>query len=195
MPTNTRHKLLEVAQDLIARKGFPATTVDEICAAAGVSKGSFYHFFKTKEEMGLALMAGFYEATQQRLFAGDWADEADPQRRLLAFLVYTEESADFFWGDGCLLGGFAIDVAETNPVMQERISMIFGSLAQRLAPIFEPAVVEDGPSAVDLAEHWLSVMEGAIVLAKGHQDQTRVARGLAVYRDHVDRLLQSHTGA
>ena len=50
----TKDKLIEAALRLMLAKGYPATTVDEICASAGVSKGSFYHFFATKEELALA---------------------------------------------------------------------------------------------------------------------------------------------
>jgi TetR/AcrR family transcriptional repressor of nem operon len=190
MVANTRQKILDVAYDLVLQKGYPATTVDEICDAAGVSKGSFYHFFKTKEEMGLALLAGFYEAAQERLFGAEWPGVEDPAARLMAFIDYTEENADSFWGEGCLLGGFAIDVAQTNPVMQEKISMIFGSLAQRIAPVYEVAARADGPTAVELAEQWLSVIEGSIVLARGHKDASHIATALSVHRDYVGRLLE-----
>ena len=55
MAQNSRKQILEAAETLVLQKGYAAATVDEICAAAGTSKGSFYHFFKSKEEMGLAL--------------------------------------------------------------------------------------------------------------------------------------------
>jgi TetR/AcrR family transcriptional repressor of nem operon len=189
MSQNTKDRILEVAYEIILRKGYPATTVDEICEAAQVSKGSFYHFFKTKEDMGLALLSAFYEEAQRRLFEADWVSESDPEQRLLGLLRYTENQAEAFWGEGCLLGGFAIDVAETNEVMQQKISMIFGSIAQRIAPAFEPAAGRGGPSSQELAQQYLATIEGAIVLAKAHQDAEQIARAISIFADYVKRLL------
>jgi TetR/AcrR family transcriptional repressor of nem operon len=190
MTPNSKQRILEVSSEIVLKMGFQATTVDQICEAAEVSKGSFYHFFKSKEDMGLALLAEFYEEAQRRLFAAPWASEPDPGQRLVAFLTYSEDNAESFWGEGCLLGGFAIEVAETNDVFQEKISVILGSLAQRLAPTFEPAAREGGPTAAALAEQYLATIEGAIVLARGHRDPGRIGRAISVYADHVARLLE-----
>ena len=190
MAAETRQKILDAANERVLRSGYPATTVDEICETAGVSKGSFYHFFRTKEEMGLGLLAGFYEDFQHRVLGASWSQEIEPEVRLLGFLAHTEENAEALWGEGCLLGGLALDVAETNETMQQRISTILGSLEQSLVPIFEPAATADGLSAEDLAELWLSVVEGSIVLATGHQDPARISRGLATFRNQVERLLE-----
>ena len=62
-PTNTQQKIFNAAKTLMLSKGYPATTVDEICESAKVSKGSFYHSFSSKEELGIRLL--------------EWVDGAD----------------------------------------------------------------------------------------------------------------------
>ena len=57
----TKEKLLEAAQQLMLAKGFPATTVDEICEAAGFTKGSFFHYFESKEHLGKEVLDRFYQ--------------------------------------------------------------------------------------------------------------------------------------
>jgi TetR/AcrR family transcriptional repressor of nem operon len=52
--TGARPKLLDAALSVIRTKGYSATSVDELCAAAGVTKGAFFHYFKSKDELGVA---------------------------------------------------------------------------------------------------------------------------------------------
>lgn len=189
MATTTRETILDSASELMLHKSYPATTVDEICEAAGVSKGSFYHAFKTKEDMGLALLEDYYRRGTQNLMGAPWVLATDPVERLLGLLEHTRENAGNFWGNGCLLGSFATDVSETNPAMQKRISHIFSKLAGGLAPVFEPAVRAGGPSSQDLAEQYLATIEGSIVLAKGHRDPRRIAKAIELFTDYVKRLL------
>src|SRR5689334_24216214 len=58
--TPTKEKLLDAAQQLMLSKGFPATTVDEICDTAGFTKGSFFHYFESKEQLGKEVLNRFY---------------------------------------------------------------------------------------------------------------------------------------
>ena len=63
MPTPSSHRdlLLDAMRTLALRKGFAAATVDEVCSAAGVTKGSFYHHFATKEALGLATLQSYFD--------------------------------------------------------------------------------------------------------------------------------------
>ncbi len=78
----SRLKLLEAATDVVRAKGYAATTVDDLCAAAGVTKGSFFHHFKSKEEMVLAAVAHWNSWTDGIFATAPYAAAADPRARV-----------------------------------------------------------------------------------------------------------------
>ncbi len=194
---NTRDKLIEAALTLMLAKGYPATTVDEICEAAVVSKGSFYHFFPTKEDLALAALEAYSQRGFQALQSGSYAGLDDPLERLFGFLDHAEAIAERVWGDGCLLGNLAVELADTNETIRARISQIFHILAERLARLFEAVVQSsqgDSPEALELAEFFLSALEGSIVLAKAHDDWGRVPAALKNVRRYVEKLAEESAG-
>src|SRR5262249_53736058 len=78
---DTREKLIIVAEKLMLRDGYSATRVDDILLKAGLAKGSFYHFFDSKESLALAALEHYYADRVGRLAAGGYATETDPLRR------------------------------------------------------------------------------------------------------------------
>ncbi len=184
-----KEKLLEAAQTLMLSKGYPATTVDEICELASVSKGSFYHLFDSKEELGLAVLEAFQVRNQRLINAGPQAHIADPVDRALQLLEHLMAAAGEMWGDGCLLGSFALDLADTHPVIREAVSEKFRQVAEALAEGMGPLGREGGHpdalSGAELAEQFIVVVEGALVLAKAHKDWSYVTRALERFQKEV----------
>jgi TetR/AcrR family transcriptional repressor of nem operon len=190
--TSTDEKLLDAALRLMLSKGYPATTVDEICSEAGVSKGSFYHFFKTKEALGLATLARFYRHGVAEMQSGPFLSMTDPVERALGFVDHVADRSTYLWTDGCLLGGFAAELAETNPAMRRAVADMFDQLAGAIAVVFGPIgkrTGENGPSAMDLAEMFLAVLEGSILLARAHQDPERIPKAVKRFRGYLEGLI------
>ncbi|MEQ8329382.1 MAG: TetR/AcrR family transcriptional regulator [Longimicrobiales bacterium] len=175
-----RERIVEAAEALMLAQGYPATTVDEICDAAGASKGSFYHAFGSKEELGLAVLQAFHDRNQQIVERGVPL-EADPVERAVALLDHLLASAREMWGAGCLLGSLALDLAETNPEIARAVSDRFRETAAMLAGGFAP-LAADAASAQALAERFIVVVEGALVLARAHDDWSYVERALDQFR-------------
>lgn len=188
---NTREKLVQAAQELMLSKGYPATSVDEICEVAGVSKGSFYHFFRNKEELGLGVLEAFAERNARLVESGPQGEASTPTRQALVLVDHLIASASQMWGSGCLLGSFALDLAETNPTIREAVSERFRAVAAGLSEGMAPLAAEgDTPnarSAAELAEQFIVVVEGALVLAKAHRDWSYVTRALERFRQDVRR--------
>ncbi len=186
--TTAREKLLAAAQELMLERGYNATTVDEICTHAGVSKGSFYHFFDSKEELGLATLEAYYNQGIATLMSGPFTREEDPTKKLFGFLEQTEKHSEEFWGHGCLLGTFAVDLAETHPLIRQRVAEQFDRLALELSRLFEPLAAPDGggPTAKELATSYLVALEGSIVLAKAFDDPSRIRAGLETFRRQLE---------
>ncbi len=182
--SDTRSRLLDAGRSLMLARGYHATTIDEICAGAAVSKGSFYHFFPDKESYGLALLERFYREGVARVRTGRYATILDPRGRLDAFMEHVERIAPAFWQHGCLMGAFATELAESNPTIHARVAALFDELVAGVTPLFQ-AVVGDRAEGAAFAEEMLMMLEGSIILARAHGDPERIAAGLRRFRRSV----------
>ena len=170
------------------RDGYSATRVDEVIRKAGLSKGSFYHFFDSKEALGLAALEHYYADRARRLSAGAYAAEGDPRRRAQGFLKHASHVAADLWTTGCLLASLAADAAGSNRAisyaLRKRTSDLRALLVDVLGPFATPEI-----TAADLADQFLVCVEGSIVLARIYDDPTYLRRGLDHFRrclDHVE---------
>jgi TetR/AcrR family transcriptional regulator, transcriptional repressor for nem operon len=183
---DTRDKLIRTAEKLMLRGGYSATRVDDVLRSAHLSKGSFYHFFDSKEALGLAALERYYADRVGRLAAGPHAAEEDPLRRAHAFLEHAARIAPELWREGCLLASFAADAAGSSPVvgaaLRQRTAELRALLADLLAPLATPET-----TASDLAEQFLVCVEGAIVLARIDGDPGHLRRGLERFRRSFEK--------
>jgi len=85
---DARTRLLDAAMQVIREQGYSATTVDDICGAAGVTKGAFFHHFKSKEDLGVAATAHFAEMAARLFRTAPFNEHADPLDRLLGYIDF-----------------------------------------------------------------------------------------------------------
>jgi TetR/AcrR family transcriptional repressor of nem operon len=184
--TDTRQKLVRAAEKLMLRDGYSAMRVDDVIREAALSKGSFYHFFGSKEDLGLAALEHYYQDRVGRLAAGRYATETDPQRRAEGFLKHASNVAEDLWSAGCLLASLAADAAgssrEIAKALRKRTNELRALLVDVLGALATPEV-----SAGDLADHFLVCVEGSIVLARIHDDPAYLRRGLKQFRTYLER--------
>lgn len=171
-------------------KGYPATTVDGICKKAEVSKGSFYHFFASKEDLGVALLEWYYQRESENMFIGKFNDVKDPTQRLFEFVDHMEKNSKKFWGNGCLLTNLGMEMVETNPKIQTEVSKIFKKLELRLQKLFATSTGKKNAkgSPSELTEQFMVMLEGTIVLARIHKDWSIVNRGIKNFKSHLKSL-------
>ena len=190
--TKTQENILKSARDLFLSQGYPATTIDQIVESAGVSKGSFYHAFPSKEEMGIVLLEWYQQGGEQLFLNGPFAQIKDPKKKMFAYIDHIENVSKELWGHGCLLGTLGLELAETSPKIRKRISKIFNHLILELEPLFQPVERNNGskagPTAKDTAEQFLMTMEGAIMFARVNNDWKYFSRGIQNFRDHLNML-------
>ena len=123
---NAREKLIASATELIRRNGYVATTVDEICAAAGVTKGAFFHHFASKEVLAETCLDLWRQQFAELLAGAPFQSVADPVERLVAAM-------DFFIRlfsnpqavKSCLAGTVAQETSESNPVLRKGAASLF----------------------------------------------------------------------
>lgn len=197
MATQAQHesktKLLDAALHVIRAKGYAATTVDDICQAAGVTKGSFFHHFKSKDELALAA-AGHFSAMAEGLFAAAPYHEAqDPLERLLG---YVDFRASILGGElpeyTCLLGTMVQETYATHPDIRAACDRGMSSHVAELTRDIEAAKQRYAPDAAWSAEsvgYFIqSVLQGAFIFAKAKQNPEVARESLAHLRRYLGVL-------
>jgi len=183
---DTREKLVRTAERLMLRDGYSATRVDDVIRKAGLSKGSFYHFFDSKEALGLAALERYYADRVGRLAHGTHATETDPLRRAQGFLKHASHVAEDLWTTGCLLANLAADAVGSNraisTALKKRTSDLRALLIDLLGPFATPEL-----TAADLADQFLVCIEGSIVLARIYEDPGYLKRGLEQFRSCLNK--------
>lgn len=190
-----REKLLEQAQELMLGKGFVATSVDEVCKAAGLTKGSFFHYFKSKEELAKATLDRFFHGQLEMVGRGAFRRSPDPLVRLYGWIdSVIELSRHPAARNGCLLGNFAQELSETHPDLRAQCARRFAEWTELLKKEFDAAKAKHRPKAKldteGLAEHFIAVLQGALILAKAKQDAGVVERHLSHFKRYIKSLYE-----
>ncbi|MBX6322592.1 MAG: TetR/AcrR family transcriptional regulator [Rhodospirillaceae bacterium] len=188
----SRRRVLEAALGVFRTKGYTATTVDDLCAAAGVTKGSFFHHFDSKEAAALAAVAHWNEVTGELFATAPYWKIDDPRARLLAYLDFR---AELVRGDlpkfTCLLGTLVQETFASHPALQAACGAGIEAHAQTLAPTIEAAKGKYAPdaewSAESLARHTQAVLQGGFVLAKAMNDPQAALDAIV----HLKRYLEA----
>jgi TetR/AcrR family transcriptional regulator, transcriptional repressor for nem operon len=189
----TRTRLLDAALGVIRAKGYAATTVDDICKAAGLSKGSFFHHFATKEELAVAAARHWSDVTGA-LFAGaDYHRATDPLDRLLA---YVELRRHLIQGTlpefTCLVGTMAQEAYDSSTDIRDACWASIHGHAETLVADIQAAMDARGLSpdwtAESLALHTQAVIQGGFILAKASGDPRHAVEAIDHLRRYIEHL-------
>jgi len=168
---DARAKLLEAAFAVIRSQGYAATTVDALCAAAGVTKGAFFHHFRSKEELGVAAAQHWAETTGRLFAEAPYHAPADPLERVLAYIDFRKallagELPEFT----CLVGTMVQETYGSHPAIREACgNAIFAhaaTLEADIAAAMQARSMQPDWTAASLARHTQAVLQGAFILAK-----------------------------
>jgi len=181
-PPDTKLKITEAALDLMLRQGYTATSVDEICETAGVSKGSFYHFFKTKQDIAVAALHKFFDEGMKNLLNGEYATFADPVERAYGMIDHTAAIAPEHWRRGCLLACFANEMANTDTVLRDEVARLFREAEKGIAEVLAPLADLTGSTPEDLARQYTAVTQGAIVLSRAYGNPSLIRDAVEQFR-------------
>jgi TetR/AcrR family transcriptional regulator, transcriptional repressor for nem operon len=194
-----RRKLLDAALSLIRAQGYTATTIDDLCARAGVAKGSFFHHFADKEALAVAA-ANYWSQTTGQLFAGaPYHAPADPLDRLLAYLDFRKALiAGAIPEFTCLVGTMAQEVYETHPAIRAACEASISGHAATLEADIAAAMKLYGLSADftprSLALHTQAVLQGAFILAKATGEPAVALESVDHLRRYVKLLFSARKG-
>jgi len=187
----SKTKLLDATLRVVRAKGYTATRIEDVCAEAGLTKGSFFHHFKSKEDLAFAAVAHWDAHTTGFFAAAPYHGQDDPLDRLLAYVDFrkatlTGELPEFT----CFAGTIIQEVYGTHPEIRTACERnISGHIKTLEADIREAMLkydVRGDWTAESLALHTQSVIQGAFILAKAKGSAAVAAQSL----DHLRRYLE-----
>lgn len=190
--SGSRRRLLDAALKVIRTRGYSATTVDDVCAAAGVTKGSFFHHFDSKEALALAAADHFAAMADSIFSAAPYRALADPRDRILGYVDFRKAMLNRTLPEfTCLLGTMVQETYETHPAIRRACRKHIASHAAMIEADVAAARELYAPtaawSAKSLALFTQSVVQGAFVLAKAEQGAEVAVECL----DHLRRYLET----
>jgi AcrR family transcriptional regulator len=191
---DTRERILEAAETAVLDKGFAATSIEELIAAVGITKGGFFYHFKDKGELAEALLVRYVERENElfdELFARADALNEDPLHAFLAGLeLLAGLMADLPNGHpGCLVASFCYqdrlfdrEVRELNAAAVLGWRKRFRERLDMIAARYSPRIDVDLDDVADM----LSVIaDGGIILSRVVKDKQALPRQILLYRDYV----------
>jgi TetR/AcrR family transcriptional regulator, transcriptional repressor for nem operon len=187
---DARARLLDAARDVIRAQGFAATSVDDLCKAAGVTKGAFFHHFENKEALGVAAAARWAETTSAFFENAPYHGHDDPLDRLLGYVEFRKSIIEGGLAEfTCLVGTMTQEVYGSHPAIREACAASILGHAATLEPDIAEAVrtrrIEADWTPASLARHTQAVLQGAFILAKATGDRAVALESV----DHLKRYL------
>lgn len=181
-----RKKLLDAAVAVVRTKGYAATTVDDLCAAAGVTKGAFFHHFKSKDDLAVAAANYWSEMTGALFSAAPYHAHADPLDRVLGYIDFRKAILMGALPEfTCLVGTMVQEAYNTSPSIRDACRQSIFCHAEKVEADIAEAMARYGLTpdwtAKSLALYTQAVLQGAFILAKADG-------GAAVAADSVDHL-------
>jgi TetR/AcrR family transcriptional regulator, transcriptional repressor for nem operon len=186
-----RTKLLDAALSVIRSKGYAATTVDDLCEAAGVTKGAFFHHFRSKDELAVAAADYWSEMTGGFFAAAPYHRHPDPLERVLGYIDFRKailrgKVPEFT----CLVGTMVQETYGTHPAIRDACARSISEHAARVEADIAEAMVKHNIkadwTAQSLALHTQAVLQGAFILAKAKGGPQVAAQSV----DHLRRYVE-----
>lgn len=187
---DTRQAIVEAAAPLIYRQGFHRTGLKEILEAAGVPKGSFYFYFKSKEDFGLAVIDHYSSRLSERARMERDASADPPLLRLKnLFTARRDLRVSDGCEGGCPLGNLAQEMSDLSPVMRERLRHALNLVASNIADLLREAEERgDLPAGIDPQQAGafiLDAWEGALLRMKAEKSPEPLDRFIHFIFDKI----------
>jgi len=178
----TRAKLLETAGSLIRSKGVIATRVEDVCELTGVTKGAFFHHFKTKEDLAESCLVEWRRSMSEMLANAPFQKIAKPKQRAIGCMDFFIQLFDNpATPKSCLVGTTIQEVSETHPQLRSAANQCFEharGLFQGLLDEVCKAGRKRGVDTASLADLWIATIQGSLILYKASGDLSVIRKNL-----------------
>jgi TetR/AcrR family transcriptional repressor of nem operon len=186
----TKEQILDVASKLIHVRGFKNTSVDDILKETGVGKGNFYYYFRSKDELGYAILDRKLSQITTELIEKSFVSEKDPWEQIGDFLdaqvIRTRQNG---CTGGCLLGNLAVELSDVHEEFRQRLDSAFRNVRSRIETALTQAntrgTLRPGANIARLAHFVVAGFEGALMMGKLHKDPAVVEGIVTEVKDHL----------
>jgi TetR/AcrR family transcriptional repressor of nem operon len=195
---SARDKLLDAAVQVVRQKGYAATSVDDLCRAAGVTKGAFFHHFASKEELGVAAAQYWSDFTTAFFDSAPYQKLSDPLDRLLGYIDFRRDILRGNLEDfTCLLGTMVQEAYETSPKIRQAcdasISRHAAAVGRDIAAAKKLYAPDAKWSAEELALFTQVVMQGSFILAKAKHGPAAAEAAVLHLKRYIECLFSKKT--
>ena len=180
MKTNTKIRILKAGAGIVLQKGFFNTGLSEVLEKARVPKGSFYFYFKNKEDFGLQLIdlfAGYLVSNAEGFYQNEKLSPLEKVRRLFKWQAESFQKSDF--KGGCPIGNLSLEMGDRNPAFRKKLNQAFidikKNLAAHLAQAREQGIISDSTDIEETTDFILNSWEGTLM-------QMKVSKSLIPYK-------------
>ncbi len=178
LPMDTKARILHVARDLFHGRSYADVGIKEICNLAEVQKGSFYHFFPSKQDLAMAVIDDMADDWAHGFVAEAFDRDLPPLERLdylIDAAYYWQKAAKDLEGrmPGCLFGNLALEVSTRDEVLRAKLNAVFAKASSRFRETLDEAIEQGLIAPLDAeatAQAMLAYLEGMILLAKTRND-------------------------
>ena len=188
----TRDDILASILNTVHRKGFNATGLSELFAVSGASSGSFYNYFRSKNELGHALID--FEWAQLKTNVLEPAAKCDDPIAQVFLILECLESKQLVEPHcgGCLLGNLIVDLVEEDESFREHLTRVFDEWERAIAQALHKGKNQLQPDIVPdiLAEQIITLIERVMLIGRLRRDPARIRRGFDSGRNLVKASLK-----
>jgi TetR/AcrR family transcriptional regulator, transcriptional repressor for nem operon len=183
--SDARERLIDEASRLFHARSYESVGVQELCDAAAVNKGSFYHFFPSKEELAGAVIDALWAATVAEVFEPAFRDDVPPLRRierLFKNMAKAQRGAKQANGrtPGCPLANLSGELCSHEPKLRKKLARVYAEMQGLFAKQVKAAVsARELPAGTDVAakaEALVALAEGAMLMSAVKDDPATANR-------------------
>ncbi len=194
---DARTRLLDASLSVFRQKGYTATTIDDLCEVASVTKGAYAHHFKNKEALGVASAYHWSETTSREFENAEYNGLDDPLDRILGYIDFRRTLIDGAIADWtCLAGTMTQEVFLSHPEIRDACAQSIFGHAATLELNFEEAMAARNIvgewTAKSLAQYIQVVLQGAFVAAKASNSATVALESIDHLRRYICQLFEEH---
>ena len=179
-----RARLVEAASRLVQQQGFNRTTLADIAQASSVPLGNVYYYFKTKDDIGHALIEHRTDCYQKQL--GEWDKLPEPRKRILALIKAVADNRDMVAQSGCPNGSLCQELQKDGGPLADRTAGMFAEMLGWIDTQFR--LLGMGKASSGHALHLLSALQGVSLLTNAFNDPTLMLRETARLTKWVNTL-------
>ncbi len=181
--SGTKQRLVETARDLFLARGYNVVGTNEICSAAGINKGTFYHFYKSKADLALDALSGYGDEFAES-FVRIVNSRAVPVKKLqhIFDIPYKANQAwqeERGYAQGCLVGNLSLELSAIDERVRKQLSAIMSQWSTALTPLVEELIHSGDIPRINArqgAVALVSFLQGLILMAKTCNDPKIIKR-------------------